>query len=256
MTRSSRARFFPALVLLNVLFMTLPASGEPQQKPLEFGFIHFPPFGYLDDEGHPEGYLVALSRRVFRAMDQPVTLVQHPATRLYRQLDSGDIAFTLGAAKLQRLADTAIETEEAAKTLTLALYRRKNTEPVSDIESLSGERLVLMSGYSYGRLGKRLEEEGDAIQTIEARTHKSALRMIQFGRADYLLNYMTPADATIAQNKLSGLQRDVLTRVDVHLYVSKAVNNARALARNWDQNLKALKRNNQLPHTDYYEMGE
>ncbi|XOZ35093.1 substrate-binding periplasmic protein [Halomonadaceae bacterium KBTZ08] len=197
-----------------------------------------------------------MSRRVFRAMDQPVTFVQHPATRLYRQLDAGDTAFTLGAAKLQRLADTAIETEEAATTLTLAVYRRKDTEPVSGIESLRGKRLVLMNGYSYSRLGERLEEASDAIQTTEARTHKSALRMIQFGRADYLLNYMTPADTTIARNKLSGLRRDVLTRVDVHLYVSKAVPNARALAREWDQNLKALKRHNQLPHTNYYEMGE
>ena len=250
---SSRTSLFTSL-LLSILLMSAEAVAATDSEPLEFGYIHLPPFGYTDDEGQPRGYLVELARRVFTAMDQPVSFVQHPAARLYRQMDSGETAFTLAAANLHRLQTTAVEADEPAITLTLTLYRRKDTQPVSDAEQLKGRHVVLMKDYSYGQLGRFFEAESDAMRITEARTHKSALQMIQFGRADYLLNYQTPADTTIAQQGLSGLARDVIGRVEVHFFVSKALENAQALADDWDRHLQKLKQDDRLPSADYYDM--
>lgn len=230
-------------------------SQEADRDRLEFGYIHFPPFGYTNSEGEPKGYLMDLSRRVLNRMNQPVRLVQHPASRLYRQIDTGDTAFTLASSNLHRLSETAIEAEEAAITLTLTLYRRKETPPINDVEELRGHHLVLLQGYSYGELGAFFEAENEAIRISEARTHRSALRMIQYGRADYLLEYQTPADLTIAQNGITGLARNVIGHVPVHFFVSKELANAQALADEWDQNLRALKANDRLPSTDHYDMG-
>ncbi|MEQ6884175.1 transporter substrate-binding domain-containing protein [Salicola sp. Rm-C-2C1-2] len=236
------------------MLLSLPASAEA--KELEFGYVNLPPFGYTDDEGRSKGYLVALARRVFEGMDQPVRFVQHPATRLYRQMESGETAFTLGAAGLHRLTDTAVESQEPAAKLTIALYRQKSTESISNVNELKDKRVILIKGYTYGQLGRFFEEHRDAMQIIEANGHKSALRMIQFDRADYLLNYQTPAETTIAHHQLNGLDRDIIGQLGVHFFVSRALENAQSLADAWDKQLRALKRNGQLPEADYDGMAQ
>lgn len=243
-----------ASLLLGALLLASPVSAETDPEPLEFGYIHLPPFGYTDSDGESRGYLVELTRRVLSAMDQPIRVVQHPATRLYRQIDSGETAFTLAAADLHRLENTAVEANEAAITLTLSLYRRPDTEPVSNIEQLKGHHVVLMKGYSYGDLGRFFEAEGDALRVTEARTHRSALRMIQFGRADYLLNYHAPADTTIEQQGLTGIESDIIKQVDVHFFVSRALDNAQALADEWDRNLRQIKKEGRLPSASSYNI--
>ncbi|WP_295717887.1 transporter substrate-binding domain-containing protein [uncultured Halovibrio sp.] len=251
--RSSRTSLFMSL-LFSILLLSTEASAQTEPEPLEFGYIHLPPFGYTDSEGQSKGYLVELARQVFSAMDQPVRFVQHPATRLYRQIDSGETAFTLAAADLHRLKNTAVEAEEPAITLNLTVYHRKDTQPVSDVEQLKGHHVVLMKGYSYGQLGRFFEAESDAMRITEARTHQSALQMIQFGRADYLLNYQTSADTTIAQHGLTGLESDVIARLDVHFFVSKMLANAQALADDWDQNLRDLKQHDRMPSKETYNI--
>ena len=240
------------LLAVLTLVTTMQVAAEPDQAVPEFGYIDFPPFGYTDSEGHSRGYLVTLSRRIFEAMDQPVRFAQRPASRLYRQIDSGETAFTLGAANLHPLSETAVESNESTLTLAMALYYRDGTEPISDVSELRGERVVLMQGYSYGELGRFFKAESDRIHTTHARTHKSALRMIIHDRADYLLNYQTPADTVIAKNGLAGLKREVIGKIDVHFFASKTLDNARQITKQWDHHLRELKRNDQLPPMDYY----
>ena len=253
MPQPAKRLLFCCTALLVAALAAPTAASASEGKPLEFGYINLPPFGYTNKEGEHKGYLVDVSRRVFQAMDQPVHFAQRPATRLYRQLDSGRTAFTLGAANLHRLTANAVESSEPAARLTLSLYRRKDTDPISSLSQLRGEHVVLMKGYSYGSLGPFFRKEANATQITEARTHKSALRMIQFRRADYLLNYQIPADTTIARNSLEGLERDVIGRVDVHFFVSEAIEDAQSLVAEWDHHLRRLKRNNALPSMDYYE---
>lgn len=254
MTQPRKPTLYWSIALLGAFLMASPVAANSDGEQLEFGYINLPPFGYTNDEGQSKGYLVTLARRVLKAMDQPALFVQHPAARLYRQLDSGATAFTLGAADLNRLKQSAVESSEPVMRLTLSLYRRKDTEPITKLSQLRDRHVVLMKGYSYGELGSFFEDEADTMQITEARTHNSALRMIQFGRADYLLNYQTPADTTIAQQSLKGLARDVISRVDVHFFVSRSLENAQPLADEWDHHLRALKRNDSLPSMDYYDM--
>lgn len=254
MQQPRKRMMYWSVALLSTLLVAVPVMAEPDQEPLEFGYINLPPFGFTDNQGRSKGYLVALARRVFEAMDEPVRFIQHPATRLYRQVDSGKTAFTLAAADLNRLNQTAVESSQAAMRLTLALYRRKGTDAITELSQLKDQHVVLMKGYSYGELGSFLEREADNMRITEARSHKSALRMIQFGRADYLLNYQTAADTTIAQERIRGLEREVISEVDVQLFVSRALENAQSLADEWDHHLRSLRRNDQLPPRDYYEM--
>lgn len=230
-------------------------AGE-QQEPIEFGFIEFPPFGYTNSEGEANGYLVKLSKRVFREMDLPVHFQQHPAKRLYRQLKTGRTAMTLASDGLYQLRNTAFESQEPAITLTLAIYHRQDTEPVFYINGLKGKRVVLIQGYSYGPLQRFFEEQADSMEISYARTHASALKMVLYGRADYLLNYQTPADTVIARNGLGGLKSQVIGKTPVHLFVSKEVEGAQRITEQWDRQLKKLRENGELPVFNYYNKFE
>ena len=236
--------------------LTGSALAERQQEPLEFGFIELPPFGYTNSEGEANGYLVKLSKRVFREMGLPVHFQQHPAKRLYQQLKTGTTAMTLGADGLYQLRKAAIETQEPAITLTLAIYHRQDTDPVFYINGLKGKRVVLMQGYSYGRLRRFFEEQADNMQISYARTHVSALKMLLYGRADYLLNYQIPGDTVIARNGLGGLKSQVIGKTPIHLFVSREVEGAQRITEEWDHQLKKLRKNGELPIFDYYDQFE
>ncbi|TDT43403.1 polar amino acid transport system substrate-binding protein [Halospina denitrificans] len=231
-------------------------SANVQAEPLEFGYIELPPFGYTNSEGEASGYLAKLSKQVFQEMGLPVHYQQHPASRLYHQLKTGDTALTMGPAGLHQLRRAALESQEPAITLTLAIYHRQDTDPVFSVENLKGKRVVLMQGYSYGRLRRFFEEEADNMQINYARTHVSALKMLLYERADYLLNYQIPAETVIARNGLSGLKGQVIGKTPIHLFVSRQTDGAQQIIEQWDHHLRKLKQNDGLPTFHYYKKFE
>lgn len=251
-------RYRLELLLMTLLscLMTGSALGGQQESSLEFGYIELPPFGYTSQSGQASGYLADLSRSVFEEMGLNVHYQQHPATRLYHQLKSGETGLTMGPEGLHQLRRAAIESREPAITLTLAIYHRQETEPVSAVEDLKGKRVVLMQGYSYGRLRRFFQRESDTMQISYARTHLSALKMLEYGRADYLLNYQIPADTVMAKNGLGGLKSQVIGKTPIHLFVSRKVDDAQRIADQWDQALEKLRANDKLPVFDYYDQFE
>ena len=248
-------RYSLKVLLITALILAAQVA-QAKTEPLEFGYIELPPFGYTSDEGEARGYLARLSKRVFRGMDLPVHYQQHPATRLYHQLKSGKTALTMGPEGLHQLRRAAVESKEPAITLTLAIYHRQDTDPVFYVDDLKGKRVVLMQGYSYGRLRRFFEEEGDSMHISYARTHISALKMLLYGRADYLLNYQIPADTVIARNGLGGLKSQVVGKTPIHLFVSRKIEGAERITEQWDAQLQKLKENGNLPVFNYYRKFE
>ena len=242
------------MALVAIGFVTTPVAGaaESETPALKGGHIHIPPYAY-SEEGHSRGHLVELARHVFNEMGQPVEFVQHPAARLYRQLESGETEFTLGVAQLHTLDDVTVASSRPAATLTLAVYRRAETDPVESLQALTDQHVILMQGYSYGKAGRFFERHADQMMITQARNHASALRMIQHGRADYLLNYQTAADSTIQEHGLTDLERDIIGEVGIHLYVSSSLDDAESLAERWDEQLRKLKQQDALPSINHVD---
>ena len=235
-----------ALIATGLVTTPVAGAAESETPALKGGHINIPPYAY-SEEGHSRGHLVELARHVFNEMGQPVEFVQHPAARLYRQLESGETEFTLGVAQLHTLDDVTVASSRPAATLTLAVYRRAATDPIESLEALTDQPVILIQGYSYGKAGRFLERHADQMMITRARTHESALRMVQYGRADYLLNYQTAADSAIQKHGLAGLERDIIGEVDIHLYVSSSLDGAASLAERWDEQLRELKEQDALP---------
>ena len=221
-------------------------------EPFEFGYIELPPFGYTNNNGEVSGYLADLSRLVFERMELPVYYRGLPATRLYHQISTGHTTMTMGPQGLHQLADTAYQSTEPAITLTLSLYHRSDTAPVTSLEELAGKRVVLMQGYSYGTLGKFFEQATNSNEVIRARTHTSAIKMLLHDRADYLLSYQVPVDTVIARQGLGGLRSEVIGTIPVHFFVSHEVPEGEEIIEQWDQHLIDLQKKDLLPPMDFY----
>lgn len=249
-------RFFVLLACLSLGFAINSAHADQQIDPHEFGYIELPPFGYTDDNGEIAGYLADLSRVIFERLERPVHYRELPASRLYHQIRAGDTAMTMGPKGLDQLSDAAHESSEPAVELTLSLYRRSDTPSLTSLEQLRGKRVVLMQGYSYGKLVRFFEEEAEDMQLIEARTHTQALEMLRRERADYLLSYQTPVDTVKARNGVSGLSSDVVGRVPIHLFVSHQVPDGQQIVQEWDRELADLRQTSQLPPMDFYLASE
>lgn len=241
--------------LIYLLLTAFAITGKPAlaaTESLEFGYVELPPFVSADNDGQPRGYLARLTRRVISDMDLPVHYQHYPPARLYRQIRSGETALTLGAAGLESLQGATVESSESAITLTIAIYHRQDTKPIHQVNGLVGQRIVLMQGYSYGRLGRFLSANADSMDISYARSHLSGLEMLRYERADYLLNYQIPADTVIAKNGLGGLKRQVIRNVPIHLFVSRKVEEAQSVAESWDRHLRKIKEKGTLPVFNYY----
>jgi|AntDeeMinimDraft_5_1070356.scaffolds.fasta_scaffold00026_46 polar amino acid transport system substrate-binding protein len=234
--------YFLLAIMAASLLVQGPVMASQNEQPLEFGYIELRPFGYTDSDGKARGYLIELTKRVFARMNLSPDFQSHPAARLYRQLQSGETAFTLGAAKLHTLREAAVESEEPAIIFKLSIYTREDSPAISDLENLKGKRVLLMQGYSYGQVGKFFEKNADSMHIDYARNLDSALNMLMHGRADYLLNYQRATETLIAKKGIKTLKSEVIGETPVHFFVSRKLNNAQAIADAWDRELRALKR--------------
>lgn len=255
--KTSMRQYLSLILFLALLAFASAAPAEEVVDALEFGYIELPPFGYTNKEGEAGGYLAEVSRAIFERMELPIYFRPLPAPRLYHQIATGDTAMTLGPAGLHQLANHAYESEVPAVTLTLSIYRREDTQPVSSVEELRGKRVVLMQGYSYGRLVGFFEREADNMDLMRARTHDSALNMLIYDRADYLLSYQTSVESVMERHDFRGLEGDVVGELPVHYFVSHQVPFGRKLVELWDHHLNALREADELPRLeDFLDMAD
>jgi polar amino acid transport system substrate-binding protein len=235
------------LSLAAALSLAQPMLAGEEAAVSEFGFIEMRPFGYLSEEGGAEGHLVDIANVVLAAMSQPVAYRHLPAPRLYQQLRTGETAFALGPRDLSFIRDHAFQSKEPLTVMKLSVYRRPGTAPIKKLEDFLDKHVVLLQGYSYGNLGPFFQDRSDNMELEYARTHLSGLKMIQYRRADYLVDYALPAQTVIANENLSGLVSDPLSAVGIHLFVSRKYPEAKAFIAAWDERFAQLRLSNKLP---------
>lgn len=196
---------------------------------MNVGYYEFP-YIYTARDGHAAGSGARLVRLLLERAGYRPAFRALPSARLYLGLQDGSVALWAGAA-----AGAGRRHSPGA-----ARARPRQPEPVlpgapagtAGSQDLAGRRLILISGYSYWKpVTNFIQDPNLHLRLYRTGTHHAALRMLELGRGDYLLDYQAPVEAASRQ----ALASQELYRLPLRMIVSRHIPGAEALRDRLDQ---------------------
>lgn len=181
-----------------------------------------------DPGGMPVNPLLRVADALFGRAGMAWRSRTYPASRLFLNLQEGTSHFSM-LVRAPALADCCLFSRKPLTSAEIRVYRRAGTPSVRAREDLAGKSVIVIRGYSYGGLAAHIADERHRIVSEATNSHQSAIRMLERGRADYLVDYAGPAAEAMAAEGVSGLESDLLVRQDVYLVLSKRYPDAAAV---------------------------
>lgn len=155
----------------------------------------------------------------------------YPAARMFRYLEEGKAHFSI-LVRSPALSDCCLLSRKPVASTDIRVYHLERLPPVRALQDLQGKSVIVIHGYSYGGLLAALSEGPSPITPQLAMTHSAAFRMLQGGRADYVVDYAGPAGEVLADAPIPGVRWENLSRQEVFLVLSRAYPDApRVMAR-------------------------
>lgn len=151
---------------------------------------------------------------------------RYPIPRLYHSLNENLSNFTVTILTSETDA-CCIRSKNPIFTLELRVYHNFGESPVLQVSDLTGKDVITIRTYTYGTLGKFLENEDNNIDIHPADSHDSAFAMLAAKRGDYLLDYKGPAKKVLNEMKTRNVQYTILKKLDLYLVLRKDYPKAR-----------------------------
>lgn len=197
-------------------------SAPPTQAPLTVGYYEFPPAIYSDPQQRARGPVAELTRRVLRRAGYRARFRSLPSARLYAGLKSGSVDLWAGAPGKPELAVHTLESRHTLGRIHLNLYYRPDTPPPRIPEDLAGQGVILISGYSYWpEIIDMLQDPALGVRVVHTSNHESALQMLRYRRANYVLDYQAPVSQARQRLRLGELPFLPISEVPIHFIVSR-----------------------------------
>ncbi|MEE2002295.1 transporter substrate-binding domain-containing protein [Alkalimonas sp. MEB108] len=228
-------KFYKYIAICSISFWLLPTRASAAE-PLHWGFVHFPPFYYLDEQGQAAGSLADFVAELMIELDRDYTFGQYPTRRMIHLLNEGSLDFAVvmtSVLKDQRLYRIS---QSPVTSMQLAAYWLDNRPAVERIGDLFGARVVLMGGFSYGGIRHMLEPDyGIVREVIEVHQHALGIEALRMNRGDYLLNYKETATLQLPENEAAAIHYRVLSTIDVHFLLRADLPGSEALMQKIEQ---------------------
>jgi len=215
------------------------AQAEMRWEPLRVGYYEIPPYLHTID-GKLTGLLYEtwhdLSVRVGVAY-VPVSL---PPARLVKSLADGDVDISMTPINFPEFAGKTLFSRRPALQIILEAYNYWPAPKLNSLQDLSGRSVILQQGFGYGGLIHFLRAPENRITIAGLVPNPEvAMRMLEAGRADFLLHYRPSIRALSGAFDFRGLQATVLSDVPIHVVLSKSVPNSAALMARFDASIAA-----------------
>ena len=94
--------------------------------------------------------------------------------------------------------------------------------------------MIILRGYGYSGWINFIRNLDNSVRYNIADSHESAFEMLKKGRADYVLDYHSPASKALYQVGVPNLNSSLVQEFDVYFIVSDKVPGAQKLSRQID----------------------
>lgn len=225
--RSGRVQRGLQATLLVLLVAGWPQVSQAESKPageIEAGFPQFPPYGFVNDSGQPDGLDVRVARVVFDKLGVPWRPAIYPATRLFRNLQDSSTMFSI-LVRVPVLEACCLYSKKPVMHDEIRVYHYPDKPVIKSKEDLAGKRIITLRGFSYGGLISFFNDAQNRIANNETPSHESALAMLRAGRADYAVFYGA-AVSLLGPEAMTGLKYGVISDLSIYLVLNKSYPNA------------------------------
>lgn len=165
------------------------------------GDFYYPPYEFLDDEEHPAGYTVELTRAIAEVMGIKVEIRLGSWDKMRKALEDGQIDALQGMVYTDE-RQKHYEFTPPHAIIHQSIFHRKGDTPAPDMQSLSGKEIILQKG---GSIHDTFLNSSMDVTLILTDTHASALRLLASGKHDYAVVANLPGQYLGKKLQLSNL---------------------------------------------------
>ncbi|WP_426415394.1 substrate-binding periplasmic protein [Aestuariirhabdus sp. LZHN29] len=205
-------------IAIVAMLLALPAHAESR---LMLGYVEFPPFFYTDARGEPRGEIIDMARKVAELAGYELSAASFPPKRLEKNLVEGRIDLWIGLDTFARMKANTLSSKTVVSTIELRAYHEADMAPIGDLKQLSGMRVGVYHGYSYGGWMSRIQDPASGIEPVVVRMRPNAAKMLESDRIDYLLDYRGPFESQVHPNVARNLEYEPLATYNLRFVVSK-----------------------------------
>jgi signal transduction histidine kinase len=240
-------RLMTVLLLLLPISPALPglalAAEGPSQAPAAImvgGDRDYPPYEFLDKEGHPSGYNVELTRAIADVMGMKVEFRLGTWSMMRSALQNGTVDVLQGMSYSEdRLSEVDFSLPHTI--VNHAVFARKDSHTVNTLEDLEGKLVAVHRG---GIMHDYLIKKGFTGKLVLTDTPADALRQTAAGKTDYAIVAIVPGMYIIRELKLTNLI-PVVRNVATHRYCYAVDKGNDELISRFNEGLAILKKTGQ-----------
>jgi len=217
-----------------------PPASAPVPTVVVGGDRDYPPYEFLDKDGHPSGYNVELTRAIANVMGMKVEFRLGGWSEMRAALQSGTIDVLQGMSYSEERA-AEVDFSLPHTVVNHAVFARRDSPPVNSLEELAGLSVAV---HRSGIMHDYLVRSGFKGRLVLTDTPADAMRQLAAGKTDFAVVAIVPGMYLIRELKLSNLI-PVVRNVATHRYcyaVDKG--NAELLSR-FNEGLAILKKTGQ-----------
>jgi polar amino acid transport system substrate-binding protein len=152
-----------------------------QTKKLTVGCIlSFPPFGYKDEKGDPQGYDVDLAKAIGKSLNAEVTIVDVTSDARIPSLETGKVDLIIG--NFTRTLDRAQKVDFTNPYIAAGerLLVKKGSS-ITKIEDLNGKKVAVTKGSTNADILKKYAPNAEVVYTT---TSADAVQSLKNGQAE------------------------------------------------------------------------
>jgi len=227
--------FKKVCIQLSILSLLLGAGySASAQGPVRVGIFQFPPFYSKKENEKAEGLLIDIAKEKIGKIGKVASFKSFHTPVLMQQLLAGGVDVGM-LIKHPALVGKTLYSDEPINTIELVAYHGVGTPSLETNMNLAGKKVLVLAGYGYGGLLKKLKGLVPKPEFIEASDIYSGLDMLLSGRGDYFLSYLKPSEEIAERKgykaKDEWLLSDKIATFDVFWVVSKKAHKAEELLR-------------------------
>jgi polar amino acid transport system substrate-binding protein len=224
-------------------FLLLLQPGTSRADELRVGIYPFPPYFSVSENGRLGGiWKVELDRKL-KTLGHTAVYAHYPPPRLARNIIQGKTDVTISAHHIA-VDDHVHYSDRPIAEITLNAYHKPDRPTVKSVADMKGKSVIVIRGYAYNGRIKYLRDPKNNITVIDAVSHIEAIRRLQNGKADYLLDYRLPVEAALKAAHVPEHEISIneISRYSVYFVVSKKTKDAARLANQLNATLPPVKK--------------
>lgn len=230
-----------SFALLYVLAFSL-NSVTAKEPVYEIGHVIFPPYIDRDAKGKLFGSWVEAFQTVLDKANLNYQFTYYPASRYYRHTLDGKIEISLINELFKDPDNALLVSHLPISDIDLRVFWLQDHPPITQVEQLAYQPIVLLRGYQYGGIIDNLLENEETRQYFNyVNDHDSAISMLEKERGKYFLGYWRVVKHLMKGQSHMQLNNLKLRKINIHIAVHKKAPNAINLYNQINEIIASLK---------------